>query len=76
MEYDPERCRERHSHLEQQVVTEIGAIRAMLTEVRDQVVKTNGRVSSLEKWKYGFLCAIGTLAVVKWPELVSLLGYL
>jgi hypothetical protein len=39
-----------------------------------QVQTTNGRVSSLEKWKYGLLCSIGTLAAAKWPALGALLS--
>ena len=81
MEYDHERCIEKHANLEQLVLLqmsamtkEITAVREMVSGVLTQVTATNGRVSSLEKWKYGFMCAVATLAAVKWPELKALIG--
>lgn len=61
---------------EESMISEIRHIRETLARIEKQVVSTNGRVSSLEKWKYGLLCAVGTLAAVKWPELKALLGIL
>lgn len=40
-----------------------------LAEVADQARITNGRVSALEKWKYGLLVGLGTLAATKWPAI-------
>lgn len=42
-------------------------IKSALTRIETQVLSTNGRVTSLEKWKYGLLCAVTTLAATKWP---------
>lgn len=36
-----------------------------------QTTKTNGRVSSLEKWKYGVGVGIGVLAVSNYPALMA-----
>jgi len=60
--------------LEETISTEIRHIIETLTRIEQQVVSTNGRVTSLEKWKYGLVCSIATLAAAKWPELTSLLG--
>lgn len=60
--------------MEEIISSEIRHIIETLNRIEQQVVSTNGRVTSLEKWKYGLICAIGTLAAVKWPELTSLLG--
>jgi hypothetical protein len=46
------------------------AVDATLTQVK----ATNGRVSSLEKWKYGLGCSIATLAATKIPALGQLLS--
>ncbi|HMO51239.1 MAG TPA: hypothetical protein PKA21_08945 [Kiritimatiellia bacterium] len=56
------------------IQSEIRHILDALARIEKQVVTTNGRVTSLEKWKYGLLCAVGTLAATKWPELRALLG--
>jgi len=56
------------------VLAEIQHIRETLLRIEKQVVATNGRVTSLEKWKYGLVCSIATLAAAKWPALTSLLG--
>ena len=71
-----EQCQERHDRLEETISSEIRHIIETLTRIEKQVVSTNGRVSSLEKWKYGFVCSIATLAATKWPELKILLGIL
>ena len=71
-----EKCKERHDRLEETISSEIRHIIETLTRIEKQVVSTNGRVSSLEKWKYGFVCSIATLAATKWPELKVLLGIL
>jgi len=71
---DPKK--ERHERSEETLSSEIRFIRETLTRIEKQVVSTNGRVSSLEKWKYGFVCSIATLAATKWPELKILLGIL
>jgi hypothetical protein len=70
----PDKCKERHDRLEETISSEIRHIREMLARIEKQVVSTNGRVSSLEKWKYGLVCSIATLAATKWPELKVLLG--
>jgi hypothetical protein len=62
--------------LEETISSEIQHIRETLSRIEKQVVSTNGRVSSLEKWKYGLICSIATLAATKWPELKVLLGIL
>lgn len=67
-------CKTRHDRMEEIISSEIRHIIETLNRIEQQVVSTNGRVTSLEKWKYGLICAIGTLAAVKWPELTSLLG--
>lgn len=67
-------CKERHDRMEETISTEIRHIIETLNRIEQQVISTNGRVTSLEKWKYGLLCAVGTLAAVKWPQLSSLLG--
>ena len=54
---------------------DIKYIKDAVCRIEAQVEKTNGRVTSLEKWKYGFVCAIGALAATKWPILTSLLTY-
>lgn len=56
------------------VLAEVQHIRETLLRIEKQVVETNGRVTSLEKWKYGLVCSIATLAAAKWPALTSLLG--
>ena len=33
----------------------------LLTDIKEQVIKTNSRVSNLEKWKYGMSGAITVL---------------
>lgn len=48
-------------------------IGSTLVRIEKQVISTNGRVSSLEKWKYGMLVGIGTLAATKFPALSILL---
>lgn len=72
----PDSCKERHDRLEETIFTEVRHIRETLTRIEKQVISTNGRVSSLEKWKYGLLCSVATLAATKWPELKLLLGIL
>lgn len=47
-----------------------------LREIKEQVKTTNGRVTSLEKWKYGTLVGLATLAATKWPMLAVLMEYL
>lgn len=74
--FSADQCRERHDRLEDSIFSEIRHIREVLARIEAQVISTNGRVSSLEKWKYGLLCAVGTLAATKWPELKVLLGIL
>lgn len=69
-------CKERHDRLEETISSEIRHIIETLTRIEKQVISTNGRVSSLEKWKYGLICSIATLAATKWPELKVLLGIL
>ncbi len=72
----PDKCKERHDRLEETISSEIQHIRETLSRIEKQVISTNGRVSSLEKWKYGLICSIATLAATKWPELKVLLGIL
>ena len=68
---------ERHEMTDATTISsEIQHIRETLSRIEKQVVSTNGRVSSLEKWKYGLICSIATLAATKWPELKILLGIL
>lgn len=69
-------CKERHNRLEETISSEIRHIIETLNRIEQQVVSTNGRVTSLEKWKYGLVCSIATLAATKWPELKVLLGIL
>lgn len=68
--------RDRHDQLEHLLMAEVHHIRDTLGRIERQVLATNGRVSLLEKWKYGMLCAVGTLAAAKWPEIKLLLGIL
>lgn len=74
--HDHRDCKEKHERLEVSLMSEVRNIRDTLSRIEKQVVSTNGRVSMLEKWKYGLLCAVGTLAAAKWPELKMLLGIL
>ena len=56
---------------------DIAYIKDAVKRIEEQVKYTNGRVSSLEKWKYGLACSVGTLAAMKWPiigELLSIVG--
>lgn len=56
---------------------DIAYIKQAVERIEAQVRYTNGRVSSLEKWKYGLACSVGTLAAMKWPiigELLSIVG--
>lgn len=72
--YNHTSCADRHEHLESSLVSEIRHINESLGRIERQVVTTNGRVSNLEKWKYGLFCAVATLAATKWPDLKTLLG--
>ena len=56
------------------IKTDLEYIKDTVDTISAQVKTTNGRVSSLEKWKYGLLCSVGTLAATKWPALGSLLS--
>lgn len=49
-----------------------GAMAAELTEVHAQTIKTNGRVTSLEKWRWiltGASMAIGAIGAAMWQAL-------
>jgi hypothetical protein len=52
----------------------LGELDKKLDKILQQAEQTNGRVSSLEKWKYGLLCSVGTLAAMKWPALGSIIS--
>ena len=53
---------------------DIKYIKDAVARIEAQVEKTNGRVTSLEKWKYGLGCAVAALAATKWPILENLLS--
>lgn len=50
-------------------------IKQAVTRIEAQVMTTNGRVSSLEKWKYGLMVGLATLAATKWPVIELLLRH-
>ena len=58
------------------VLNELAHMKATLTRIEEQAMKTNGRVSSLEKWKYGLVVGVATLAATKWPMLGVLLEHM
>lgn len=58
------------------IINELEHIKQTLARIEAQAQKTNGRVSSLEKWKYGFVVGIATLAATKWPILGVILQHL
>lgn len=53
---------------------DISYIKDAVARIEAQVKETNGRVTSLEKWKYGLGCAVAALAATKWPILENLLA--
>jgi hypothetical protein len=65
-----------HASLDKHIQSECAYIRDALHRIEAQTVKTNGRVTRLERWQIGLMTAIGVLAAVKWPELKVLLGVL
>ena len=51
----------------------LARIEARCARIEEQAMKTNGRVTGLEKWRYGLLIGLGTLAATKWPVIDLLL---
>lgn len=57
------------------VLLKLEHIDKSLLEIKEHVARTNGRVSALEKWKYGLLVGLGTLAATKWPIMGVVLNH-
>jgi hypothetical protein len=63
-----------HASLDHQIKSECAYIRDALHRIEAQTVRTNGRVTRLERWQIALMTAIGVLATVKWPELKAIIG--
>ncbi len=50
-------------------VTELGHIKAHLADLKEQVAVQNGRISALEKWRWGLGSAIALIGA-GWPLLI------
>lgn len=50
----------------------IDALIDTLKDVKEQTIKTNGRVSALEKWKYTIVGGMIVLGAMNFPNIVTL----
>jgi len=56
------------------IIQKIDHIIERLDKIEAQVIKTNGRVTDLERWKLILTTAIGVLVFVKYEQIVALLA--
>jgi hypothetical protein len=74
--YDEKACEEKHRHMNAMITGELKHMRELLESIRDQTIRTNGRVTKLERWQITLMTAVVVLATVRWPELKTLIGML
>jgi len=56
------------------IIQKIDHIIERLDKIEAQVIKTNGRVTDLERWRLILTTAIGVLVFVKYEQIVALLA--
>lgn len=61
---------------EGEVIATFNGIRAQLDRIESQVIKTNGRVSALERWRSFLTGAIIVIAILVTERIPSLIGAL
>lgn len=59
---------------EGEVIATFNAVRSQLDRIEEQVKRTNGRVSALEKWRSFMTGAILVLAVFLTEKIPSIIG--
>jgi hypothetical protein len=74
--YDEKVCEEKHRHMNEMITGELKHMRELLESIRDQTIKTNGRVTKLERWQITLMTAVLVLATVRWPEIKNIIGML
>lgn len=65
-----------HEAQMQEIRNALTRIESRIADLTVQVKQTNGRVTALEKWKYGLLVGLGTLAATKLPLLQPILHWM
>lgn len=62
------------SHVLIEIRNEVKQLSVDLGEIKTQVIKTNGRVTNLERWKLILSTAIAVIIITKFPHVLGLLS--
>lgn len=58
------------------LMNDIKHIREDAAEIKQQVIKTNGRVTALEKWRFGLTIAFAVILFMKYDQIAQIIGLL